>query len=300
MRRVMRAAAAGLLTAVLVACGQSTPTQVATASPSTSTIAPTVAPTVAITPAPTEAGVPTELQAIIGATSRLGSASIDFGVGFRGSSLAGDGDLASGGGNFIAMTPLVGTMEMDMRAAGLGRMELVIDGPVIYMRGGSFKSWAPNGEWIRIDTTSDHPNAQLFTDALAQSSDPWASLSLLLGATGPAETLPATTLDGIEVRHLRFTVDLDLSVERAPASQRDALLIQVADLRSQGIPSEFQADVWVDADDQIRRAQYEFAMPPLAGGGFMVLWYEFSDFGLEFELPNIRKRDIVDIEDVEF
>jgi hypothetical protein len=141
--------------------------------------------------------------------------------------------------------------------------------------------------------------AVLFTSSVAQQSDPWASLSLLLGTTGPAETLEPSTMQGVAVRHLRYDVDLDLSVERAPTDQQEALLSQVSDLKRQGIAPGFVAEVWLDADDLIRRAEYRLVLPGSAGGGFMVLWYEFSDFGLEVDLPNIRDRDVVDIEDVE-
>lgn len=285
---------------LLAGCGSSQTPAPSLAGPVATdvrTFAPTLAPTIAPTQGVNE--VPPEILAAIEATSGLGSARIDFAVGFRDSGAAPDGDLITGGGEFVATTPMRGSMEMDMTGAGLGVMAMVIDGEIYYMRGPSFEAFAPEGKWLKVDSTSTHPNAALFADSVSQQSDPWASLSLLLGATGPAETLEPTTMDGVAVRHLRFDVNLDLSVERAPEDQREALLRQVSDLKTQGIDPDFTAEVWLDDDDLIRRAQYELVMPATAGGGFMVLWYEFSDFGLEVDLPKIRARDVVDIEDVE-
>lgn len=296
--RLPRGAALTLAVAALVAaCGG--PTNSATTIP---TLAATPAPTVAPTPtaAPSaNPGIDLDVQAIIDATSGLGSARIDFAVGVEGSSTTPDGDILVGSGEFSAEEPLRGFMEMEGEAAGVERMEAVFDGDLYFLRGAAFEAFTPNGEWLRIDTTSDHPNVAIFAAAVAGQSDPWSSLSILLGTTGPAEELPATTLQGVAVRHLRLDLDLDLALERAPAEHRDQLLVQIADFQEQGIGSELTAEIFVDEDDRIRRAEYDFPLPPLRGGGVLALWYEFSDFGIEVELPEIADDEVVDIEDVE-
>lgn len=296
------AAAVLALAAVLAACGAS-----ATPSPAPTTPAPPL-PTPTATPLPTPSPTPaqtagptlvaSDIRAIIEGTAAIGSARIEFGVGLYGSSSVADGDILTGAGQFGATEPLKARFQMDMSAAGLGLLEMIQDGETILMRGGAFEVWAPDGKWLLVDTSSDHPNVEALGGSVSQ--DPWSALFVLLGATGATELVETSTIDGDAVDHLRFEVDLDLAVDRAPASQRDALLVQVANMRQQAaVGSKVLADLWVDAQDRIRRAEYTLTRAPIVGGGTMQAWYEFSDFGITVELPEIPDDEIVNIEDID-
>jgi hypothetical protein len=240
-----------------------------------------------------------DLQAILAATSGVGSARIAYEIGFDGSSAAPDGALMSGTGEFATGVDPRARIDMDMSAAGLGKLDVIQDGDILYMKGDAFKALDPAGRWIRIDITSDHPNAVAFSDSLSQSTDPWASLGLLLGVSEAPTVLASDTIDGDPVRHLRFRTDLDQAVARAPAESRDYLLVQAGDLRQQGIAPAFQTDVWVDDTDRIRRAVYAFDMGALKGGGTMYTSYDLSDFGKDVAVSIPKAEDVIDIEDLE-
>lgn len=292
-----RLAALGVLIILLAACGGPSPTSSPVPTP-----APTPTPTPLVTPSPTpiaSAGVSDEIRRLVEATAQLGSARIEFGVGFEGSSQAPDGDAITGSGEFASATPFRAHLTMEGETAGVERMEIIVDDVLFYLRGAAFDSWAPNGEWILIDSTSDHPNAVALSGAIADQSDPWSALYILYGTVGPTVTLERSIIGGVPVRHLKLTIDLDLVADRAPASARDYLLVQIAELKAQAVSPEFQAELWVDSDEHIRRAQYDLPLAPLRGGGEMALWYQFGDFGVEIELPELDPDDIVNIEDVD-
>lgn len=291
----------------LAACGSAppsatVPSATAPSSPSaTAAPSPTVAPPAEPTPAasPSLPAYLDDLQAVLAATAGVGSARIAYEIGFDGSTAAPDGALMSGSGEFVTGDEPRARIDMDMSAAGLGRLDVIQNGDIMYMKGDAFKALDPAGRWIRIDTTSDHPNAVAFSTSLSQSTDPWASLGFLLGANDAPTVLASDTIGGDPVRHLRFRADLDQAVERAPAASRDYLLLQAANFRAQGIAPDFQTDVWVDDSGRIHRAVYAFDMSALKGGGTMYVRYDLSDFGKEVAVPIPDAADVVSIEELE-
>lgn len=288
---------------LVAACGSAgtpaTPAPTTTPQPSarpTAPPTPSPVPPPTATPAPTVPAYLDDLQGILAATVGVGNARIAYDIGFDGSTAAPDGPLISGAGEFAIGETQQARMDMDMSAAGLGKLEVIQDGVIVYMRGDAFKAWDPKGRWIRVDTTSDHPNAAAFSGTMSQQTDPWAALYYLLGATAPPEVLGPDTIDGEPVRKLRLQLDLDTAVERAPARARDYLLVQADNMRQQGIAPAFEADLWVDDADRIRRVAYRFDMSTLKGGGQMTMGYDLSDFGLPIKITVPDPKDVVDIE----
>jgi hypothetical protein len=300
-----RLAAACAVAWLVATCGSAAPASVEPTStpsppPPTATPVPTSSPAPTPTPAPTIPAYLDDLGRILAATTGVGSARIDYEIGFEGSSAAPDGPLMSGGGEFVVGDQTLARIDMDMTAAGLGRMEVIQDGDIFWMRSDAFKTLDPEGRWIRVDSTSDHPNAAAFSSSLTQQADPWAAMYYLMGATAPPETLEPDTIDGEPVRHLGLRLHMDAAVERAPADARDYLLVQAENVRQQGIAPVFDAEVWVDNADRIRRVAYRFDMSSLSGGGQMVTSYDLSDLGLEVSIEPPDPADAVDIEDLEF
>ena len=299
-----RLASAAWLAALLVAaCGSaaqpSTPAPTATPQPTSPPASPPIPspiPSPTATPVPTIPAYLDDLEAIVAATVGVGNARMAYEIGFEGSSAAPDGTLISGSGEFATGETQQARIDMDMSAAGLGKLEVIQDGVIVYMRGDAFKAWDPNGRWIRVDTTSDHPNAAAFSGALSQQTDPWAALYYLLGATAPPEVLETDTIGGEPVRKLRLQLDLDAAVERAPARARDYLLTQADNMRQQGVSPVFEGDVWVDDADRIRRVAYRLDMSTLKGGGQMTMGYDLSDFGVPVRITVPDPKDVVDIE----
>ena len=296
----MLLAGAGLLA---IGCGTvepSAPGTSATPSATAPAATPATVPGGSPTVAPTAiGGVPAEIRSAVKATRSTGSARVDFGVGFQGSPGVADGDTIIGSGRFASTEPPRAHLSMAGMSMEFQGFELVIDGDLYYMRGPAFEEWAPDDEWVLVDSTSDHPNAQALAAAVTDQSDPWSALEILLGSTGGLEVEAPGRIGGFPVRHLRLGVDLELALDRAPTSAREYLLYQIASFGDQGFDTTFHADVFIDAANHIRRVAYDVALPEVDGGGQIVLWYEFSGFGVPVELPEIAPDQIVDIEDVD-
>ena len=279
----------------LVSTATPQPSAPPTAPPTPSPVPPPIA-TPAPTPIPTLPAYLDDLAGILAATVGVGNARIAYEIGFEGSSAAPDGTLVSGSGEFAVGETQRARLDMDMSAAGLGKLEVIQDDVIIYMRGDAFKTLVPDGRWIRVDTTSDHPNAVAFSGSLSQQTDPWAALYYLLGATAPPEVLEPGTIDGEAVRHLQLQLDLDTAVERAPAGARDYLVSTGDNLRQQGVAPVFAGDVWVDDADRLRRVAYRFDISPSKGGGQMAMSYDLSDFGAPVRITVPDPKDVVDVE----
>jgi hypothetical protein len=296
-------AAACVVGCVLAACGSAAPSLNGPSPTAPPSPAATAAPSPTLVPSP--AAVPSlpayleDLQALLVATTGVGSARIAYEIGLDGSSAAPDGALMSGTGDFATGDQPLARIDMDMSAAGLGKLNVIQDGDMLYMKGDAFKALDPAGRWIRVDSTSDHPNAVAFSGTLAQQSDPWAAMYYLLGATAAPETLAPDTIDGTSVRHLGFRVDMDAAIERAPADARDYLLVQAENARRQGIAPVFDAEVWADDANRIRRVAYRMDLGAVSGGGQMVMGYEMSDFGVGVDVKPPDPADTVDIEDLQ-
>jgi hypothetical protein len=286
--------AAGIAAAVIVAaCGSGTPTL--TLKPS---MPPSSTPIVYSTP-PSTPVVDDTIVAILEATSTISSARMTFGVALEGSSGIPARMAMSGIGEFDLGSPRRAHVTLDMSDFNSGTIEVIQAGEILYLRGPTFELPDVDGRWIRVDMASDHFLAAQITRLMSSQADPWSGLYLLRGVTAPAREVEPAMIDGTRLRHLLLRLDLDRAVERATGATRDYLVARVHELITAGVAAAFDAEVWIDEEDRIRRAVYRMAVSPLKGGGEMILDYDITDIGavVEIDIP-AGTDDVVDIEDL--
>jgi hypothetical protein len=170
-----------------------------------------------------------------------------------------------------------------------GVIDVLVDGDagVMYLGaealGGLLPSDAP---WLSVDLTAlaEHEGASLEDLQNEWFVDPTDSARLLLDADNVVEIGPET-IDGVDTVHYQVTVDVADALAASPqagSALGDAMI---------DVPDTVVYDVWVTADNQLRRAGFELAV---AGETVsVVLDMTTTDEPLVAELPS--ESDVFDI-----
>jgi hypothetical protein len=115
----------------------------------------------------------------------------------------------------------------------------------------------PDFGWLAVDY-GELPGGDAFAGAL--SGDPLELIDAIGADASDATDLGQETIDGVDTRHYQFTVDVADALESTKAISG-----LVGDLGldlgpSDGALGEATYDVWVTADNEIRRAQLAFSI----------------------------------------
>lgn len=177
------------------------------------------------------------------------------------------------GGQAPGTTRLQGALRLDgsrvdlySTGSGPGAADLVLIDDVLYMREG------PGGTWLQLDLGAGEESMYGFA---ARAHDP---LALLGAMREPKEFAFSGThdVDGIATNRYRVVVSARAYLRslRMPASMASTL------------PAAITTDVWVDADDRIRRFEQEVVVPAGQGRGRTTTRTEvsYSDYGLPVEI----------------
>jgi hypothetical protein len=286
--------AVALLALILGACGSS-------AGPP-STPSPTAPPTPTSSPrASTEAqGVDALLQEAIAATIDAGTVSLDMSMTFIGSSVIPDGIFATVDGMFAFGARRQVSASMDLSAIGQGVIEMVIDEPDTWIRfRGSDRELVPDDKWAHVGPESTGGFASAFRNVLAGPNDTTLMVYYLFGSVGDGEVVGTESVAGTRTTHVRTTLDLDLALDRVPAEARDALLINISEIRDQGIDPTIGADAWIADDGLILRQRLKYTLTALQGGGIMVADILFTGHGEPLDLPIPAAADTIEADEIE-
>jgi hypothetical protein len=170
-----------------------------------------------------------------------------------------------------------------------GDIEVLLDGDagVMYLGADALGGLLPSGApWLSIDLTAlaENEGAPLEDMPSEWFVDPADSARLLLDADNVVEIGPET-IDGVDTVHYQVTVDVADALAASPqagSALGDAMI---------DVPDTVVYDVWVTADNQLRRAGFELAV---AGETVtVVLDMTTSDEPLVAELPS--ESDVFDI-----
>lgn len=135
---------------------------------------------------------------------------------------------------------VVGTGAVDF-AEGTGWLELEVLGTTIELRtNGETLFVLPSGQttWLAV-----HADEATGLGAFATGpTEAIAFVDLLRGTTGDVEDRGTGEIAGVEVRHLRLTVDLDTAVAAAGAASRPA----IESLRALAPDGVLPLEVWLD------------------------------------------------------
>jgi hypothetical protein len=127
---------------------------------------------------------------------------------------------------------------------------------------------------------------------LGSSNEPTSGLELLTGAED-VEQVGHDEVGGAATTHYRATVDLRKAVEEAGAVTDRAQFEQFAELLGDG---RVDVDVWLDAEDRVRRMRYEQPMPGDDAPSATVT-VELSDFGTKEQVEVPAPADVTDVTD---
>ncbi len=172
-------------------------------------------------------------------------------------------------------------------AESMGAVELLYDGRtgVLYLGGlDGLGGFLPgSSSWVSADLEVLAERAGLSLDEMRGELfvDPTESARVLLDAEDVVE-VGTETIDGVETVHYQATVDLAAAL--AAAAQADLPADLPADgLDELGVPDTVVYDVWVTADNQLRRARFDV---DIAGAPVSVVFDMTTDAEpLEVELP---------------
>ncbi len=274
------------------------PTAAVSPSPATPTAAPTAAPTPSAAPEPTGDPLIGEIRAAAAATIAENTVTYEQTAEFNGSAVIRDGTTFSATGATSFGEPRQMTIRGDFTDLGLGKLRMILDGDLLYMRGAVVETLVDPGQWLLVDLSSDDPRAVPFLSLTSGQNDSSLTMYFLYGATGPVEVLPDDTIHGQTATRYRTAVDLDLAAEQVPEEARESLLDNIAALRTGGVERTLEADVWIGEDGLIHRVDYLYTVGRVAGGGTMDVTNVFDDFGAPLDLGIPDDEDVVNLEDL--
>jgi hypothetical protein len=287
MRRSRHTVALAILALIAVGC----------ASPSAS---PNVLPSAATaTPSPSPSGdaAAAELLAAAIATLDEGTARVEQTIEFEGSTVIPDGTSATARGQGSFDEPIQLRLEADFSELGIGKLVMIRDDTLVYMRGEVATQLVGRGNWLLVDLESTDPAAAPFKSLASGQNDVSMALYYLYGISGDVGASDGESIDGQPTVRFEMEIDLEAARDTIPEERMEALEDLIAGLRTGGIDRSLDAEVWVGADGFVRRVHYDYHLGTGQGGGSLITVIDFSDFGEPIELDIPSEEDVVSVED---
>jgi hypothetical protein len=179
------------------------------------------------------------------------------------------------------------------------KLEMRLDGTVAYMRMPFLESQLPDGkEWVQVDLAKaaslqgvDLADIQSF----AKGSDPREALGYLRSISGDLTRLGTEDVRGVPTTHYFAAVDWQKALaQAAKEAGQQGFLAQLQNMP--GAVASVPVDVWVDADNLVRRMtmSFVFPSPDQSQQAKASLEMELFDYGepVTVEAPNAA--DVVD------
>jgi hypothetical protein len=164
------------------------------------------------------------------------------------------------------MTMDMGSMLGNLAPPGSGRVDMILEGLVIYMRMPFLTRMIPGGKpWLKMDLESIGREAGIDLAALSQmgQSDPTQYLTYLSGASENVREVGEQRIRGVRTTHYHAEVDLQTVLEQAPPEIRDKARASVEMLEEMLADDTMPVDVWIDRRGLPRRmsSSYEMKVP---------------------------------------
>jgi hypothetical protein len=164
---------------------------------------------------------------------------------------------------------------------GGGDISVLVDGAsgVVYLEASALGGFLPAGAgWVSIDLGA---LAEQSGQALDDLQDEFAldptDIARTLLDTENATEVGVETIDGVEVKHYEVSVDTAAALAAVPQAELDPAIADI------DLPDTVTYDVWVTADNQLRRVSFGTAIAGQTIG--MQLDLTSSDEPLGVELP---------------
>ena len=167
----------------------------------------------------------------------------------------------------------------------IGRMDVVQEDLVMYMRSAMFSGQFGGKEWMKMDLEAIGSSMGLDMSELPTVQTASDQLRMLESASDGMTEVGTETVRGAETTHYSATVD----VKRLPNGERIAELSGL---------EEMPVDVWIDGEERIRRMEVEQAMN--AGGVQMSMHMaaEYVRFGVPVDVDVPDDDEVFDVGDM--
>jgi hypothetical protein len=189
---------------------------------------------------------------------------------------------------------LLGSLGSDAES---GSAEIIIDGNVFYMNFPLLSGLVPGAkDWIKFDlaTLGEQQGIDLSQFGQVGQSDPAATLDYLR-ATANVEEAGTEEIRGVETTHYTGVVDLDKTVQLAPADSRDEVQATIDQLEEQIGTSELPVEVWIDPDGLPARLRYEVSVSADGSDTTTVVVMDFFDWGADVVVEPPPADEVTDI-----
>ena len=152
---------------------------------------------------------------------------------------------------------LGGTVTGDLGSPEDWKLEVIQDGDIAYVHFPLLAKQLPGGKtWLKGDakTLSSADAAQLKQFGSLAGTDPRDVFGLLKAVSGSIEAVGTDEIRGVETSHYRATIDTAKIEKLIPEAQRQTL----GGLGQSG-RAEIPIEVWIDADQRIRKLAIDLA-----------------------------------------
>ena len=184
-----------------------------------------------------------------------------------------------------------GTVKGDLGSPEDWKLEAIQDGDTVYIRFPLMAKELPDGKtWIKGDAEDlSRANAgQLSQFGSFAGTDARDVFGLLKAVSGSIEAVGSEEIRGVETSHYRATIDTSKLEQLVPEAQRQSLGGVDQAAKQAGL-TELPLDVWIDADQRIRKLSIDLdaKQPGTDESVKASLVVELFDYGtpLDVELP---------------
>lgn len=184
------------------------------------------------------------------------------------------------------------------------KLDVRLDGTVIYMRFALMEAELPKGKsWVKVDLATMPDAGAAFEQmrAFSDSSDPRQLLPYLRSLSDGVEVVGTEEVRGAATTHYRAQLDVAKALAQA-AKQAGAGTQQGIFDQLQGMAGleTIPVDVWVDADNLLRRFELSFSAAPEGATGDLKasLTMEMFDYGESIDVETPPASETVDARDI--
>jgi hypothetical protein len=178
------------------------------------------------------------------------------------------------------LSSLLALGEMPLPLGG-GEMTVLLDGStgVVYLDASALGGFLPQeASWVSIDLGAlAEQGGQALDDLRGEFGIDPTEIARSLLDTENATEVGVDTIDGVEAKHYEVTVDLAAALDAVPQAELDPAIADI------GLPDTVTYDVWVTADNQLRRVSFALDVAGQSIG--MQLDMTASNEPLDVELP---------------
>lgn len=195
-----------------------------------------------------------------------------------------------------------GSMVMDLgemgAQAGMGKMEMIMDGTTVYMKMPNAAKMGIPTNWVKMDAEQMNGGQGLGQLSGLNNNDPSQTMEMLRGVSDDVEEVGTEDIRGTSTTHYEATLDLEKALADAPAETKKAMKQQ---LETMGTPT-LPVDVWVDEEGLLRRMEVTVDLSKADTGGApagaaptsMFMRMDFYDFGTEVNAEPPPANDVTD------